>query len=114
MRCVYDRPLEHSSDRIPLYFMNPNHVLVRIEEFILFGDEKFQLNQRSSSRHQKTWDGVVTAIQQNQLFKAVQTIVNESRQVQQGGGVILGPHFPLFRYIFNKLTIIRSYLEKPK
>lgn len=97
IRCVFDVPSQHE-DVIPLYFMNPNHD----------GDQLFA---KEYPRHfedgketplYSSWKVVTDSVNKNLLFKAVQTLVNSSRQVRNGS-VHVGAHFPIFRYGENKV-----------
>uniref|UniRef100_A0A1I7XSG7 Autophagy protein 5 n=1 Tax=Heterorhabditis bacteriophora TaxID=37862 RepID=A0A1I7XSG7_HETBA len=39
------------------------------------------------------------SVQDNKLFAAIQTLVNESRRVTDNGQISIGSHFPIFRYV---------------
>ncbi|CAD6196859.1 unnamed protein product [Caenorhabditis auriculariae] len=93
IRCAYDIPSEHV-DVAPLYFLNPNnpyHTTAKIAPSL------------------NAWNSVTTSVENNQLFKAIQTLINESRKVTSQGQVTVGPHFPIFRDIqFASLDLIRA------
>ncbi|CAB3406093.1 unnamed protein product [Caenorhabditis bovis] len=84
IRCVFDIPTEHQTVA-PLYFLNPNNSNFPIQGKIV------------PSRN--AWIAVTEAVKNNQLFKAIQTLVNESRRVGANGNITVGPHFPIFRDI---------------
>ncbi|CAI5448015.1 unnamed protein product [Caenorhabditis angaria] len=84
IRCVFDLPDQHK-DAFPLYFSNPNN--------------DFRLENPNISRHEETWKSVTTAVQNNDLFRAIQTLINSSRRVAKNGQVTIGKHFPIYRDI---------------
>ncbi|KAK6747295.1 hypothetical protein RB195_000479 [Necator americanus] len=103
VRCVYDRPLDHSGPT-PLYLVNPNH--------------RFISSEKVSSRSLGVWRTVTQSVQDNKLFTAIQTLINDSRRVTDNGQIALGPHFPVFRDIqFASLdmfgrALLRDSLDK--
>ncbi|RCN26140.1 hypothetical protein ANCCAN_28140 [Ancylostoma caninum] len=103
VRCVYDRPLDHSGPT-PLYLVNPNH--------------KFIASEKVASRSLGVWRTVTQSVQDNKLFTAIQTLINDSRRVTENGQIALGPHFPVFRDIqFASLdmfgrALLRDSLDK--
>uniref|UniRef100_A0A7I4YM87 C-myc promoter-binding protein n=1 Tax=Haemonchus contortus TaxID=6289 RepID=A0A7I4YM87_HAECO len=102
VRCVYDRPLDHVGPT-PLYLVNPNHKFV---------------SQEKLSRSLPVWKTVTQSVQDNRLFTAIQTLINDSRRVTENGQIALGPHFPVFRDIqFASLDVfgralLRDSLDK--
>ncbi|KAK6059904.1 hypothetical protein COOONC_02447 [Cooperia oncophora] len=101
VRCVYDRPLDHVGPT-PLYLVNPNHKFTSLE----------------ISRSLPVWKNVTQSVQDNRLFTAIQTLINDSRRVTENGQIALGPHFPVFRDIqFASLDVfgralLRDSLDK--
>ncbi|PIO64886.1 hypothetical protein TELCIR_13468, partial [Teladorsagia circumcincta] len=101
VRCVYDRPLDHLGPA-PLYLVNPNHKFASPE----------------MSRSLPVWKNVTQSVQDNRLFTAIQTLINDSRRVTENGQIALGPHFPVFRDIqFASLDVfgralLRDSLDK--
>lgn len=102
VRCVYDRPLDHVGPT-PLYLVNPNHRFVSPEQM---------------SRSLPVWRTVTQSVQDNKLFTAIQTLINDSRRVTENGQIALGQHFPVFRDIqFASLDVfgralLRDSLDK--
>ncbi|VDL84756.1 unnamed protein product [Nippostrongylus brasiliensis] len=102
LRCVYDRPLDHLGPT-PLYLVNPNHKLLSPEKI---------------TRTLPVWRTVTQSVQDNRLFTAIQTLINDSRRVTDNGQIALGPHFPVFRDIqFASLdafgrALLRDSLDK--
>ncbi|VDK49831.1 unnamed protein product [Cylicostephanus goldi] len=84
---------------MPLYLVNPNH--------------KFVPEDKITSRSLSVWRIVTQSVQENKLFTAIQTLINDSRRVTDNGQIALGPHFPVFRDIlFASLDVFGRNLVR--
>ncbi|KIH64554.1 dDENN domain protein [Ancylostoma duodenale] len=96
-------------------------VLRREVETLLASDLhalKFIPSEKVASRSLGVWRTVTQSVQDNKLFTAIQTLINDSRRVTENGQIALGPHFPVFRDIqFASLdmfgrALLRDSLDK--
>jgi hypothetical protein len=85
IRCVYDIPESHPTEETPIYFAN------HVENGFLLPTHPL------SSRNVRLWQQVVDSLHQSNLFRIMQSLINESREVKEGGLVGLRPHFSIYR-----------------
>lgn len=98
---------------MPLYFLNPNN---DVTLFFFSKNYEFQglFPSADHVRSQEVWKNVTQNVQENKLFGAMQVLINDSRKIMNAGQIVIGPHFPIFRFVSCiLLTIFSEIFNSP-